>query len=160
MTRCAIVLLAAMSLACSTEADAPTSPQPFTAADDAAIRSLIAEWDRAWAAGDYEAVVAMYTEDYVEILANAVEGPEGALARYQNFTITYSETSSEVRRLEGRGDLAYAWVSFGGRFMNADGERRVQSGNSLWVLKRDAEGEWRFAATAFGSTSQADTSAG
>ena len=144
---------------CSQSSEPVDSPAAFTSADESAIRALIGEWDTAWAANDHARVLTLLTEDYVEAVANAVVGKEAALQSYQGFTQRYTATTSTVRRLEGRGDLAYAWTEFNARYTREDGERRLQSGNVLWVLKKDQDGQWRFAASAFQAASQADSTA-
>jgi uncharacterized protein (TIGR02246 family) len=148
------LLAAAGVIACSPSSDAPGV---LTAEDEAAIRSVIEEWGNTWVAGDPQATVALFTDDYVEARPTAVVGRQAALDSYEGFTGSYTQVRSTVRRVEGVGNLAYAWVAFESRYTQEDGSRRVQTGNGLWVLKEDSEGRWRFAASGWQSISGPDS---
>jgi ketosteroid isomerase-like protein len=152
-----LLLVVIATLGCSPSPEAGTSPAGLTPDDDAAIRSLIAEWDRTWVADDHAATAALLAEDYVEARPTAVEGPRAAQELYEGLTMTYTSLNSTVRRLEGVGDLAYAWVSFDHRYTLDAGERRQQIGNGLWVLKKGADGRWRFSGSGFQSRSTPDS---
>jgi uncharacterized protein (TIGR02246 family) len=140
-------------------APAPDAPDALTAEDEAAIRSLISDWDASWTDGDPTTTAPLYADDYVEMRATAVVGREAAQEMISGFweSITYSDVSSTVMRLQGLGDLAYAWTEIDNRYTTEDGERRIQRGNVLWVLKKDASGHWRFAAGGFQAASSPDT---
>ena len=71
--------------------------------------------------------------------------------------MTYTSINSTVMRLEGVGDLAYAWTTFEGRYNRADGAPWAQNGNSLWVLKKNADGRWQFVASGFRAASRPDS---
>jgi uncharacterized protein (TIGR02246 family) len=146
--------LTAGVLACAASDDATTA---LSAADEAAIRSLIDEWGNAWVAGDPGAVVALYTDDFVEARPTAVVGRQAILDSYQGFTSSYTEVIPTVRHVEGVGNLAYAFIEFQNRYTREDGSRRIQIGTGLWVLKKDSEGRWRFAASGWQSSSGPDS---
>lgn len=130
----------------------------FTAEDEAAIRAVLAEWDRLASANDWIATTEYMTEDYVEARPTAVEGRQAARERYEAMSVQYSAMQSTVKKIEGSGDLAYVYSSFEGRYTRDDGSQVSQRGNSLWVMKRTTEGEWRVAGSGWQSRSQVDTS--
>lgn len=149
-----LLLLLLPVSACAPSEAPPEPPAGLSADDEASIRALVDEWDRAWEANDPSRVVALLSDDYVEALATAVVGREAALERYRSFTQTYDMVRSTVMRLEGEGDLAYAWIEFNGRYARADGTRMEQRGNVLWVLRREEDGNWRFIASGFQAASR------
>jgi uncharacterized protein (TIGR02246 family) len=134
----------ALALAVGVFACAPAADEPavFTAEDESAIRSLIEQWGDTWVAGDPQATVGLFTEDYVEARPTALVGRQAVLDSYQGWTGSYTEVISTVRRVEGVGNLAYAFTEFQNRYTLEDGTRRIQTGTGLWVLKRDSEGQW------------------
>ena len=154
MKRFALVASALLAASgCAATDDSASSP-PFTAEDEAAIRTLISEWEAAWNAGDLPAVVALVTDDYFEARATAVQGRDDVLALYEGFPITYTSVETTVERIEGDGGLAIAWVSFDNELTTQEGVERVQTGNTLWALRRDDQGEWRFAAAGFSAVTR------
>ena len=146
-----VVFVAAVSCAPYEE---PGTTQSFSAEDEAAIRGLISSWEAAWDAGDLAGVFALVTDDYFEARSTAVEGREAVIALYEGFTLTYTSVETTVRRIEGDGRIAFAWVSFENELTTQEGVDRLQSGNTLWALRKDADGEWRFAAAGFGATTR------
>ena len=153
------VLAALVVFTAGCAATGEVEPAPtFTDADEAAIRELISQWEAAWTAGDLPGVLDLTTDDYFEARANAVEGRDAVLALYETFTITYTSVDATVQRIEGDGDLAFAWMSFENGLTTAEGVERVQTGNTLWALRRGADGAWRFAGAGFsGITRDAPT---
>jgi uncharacterized protein (TIGR02246 family) len=140
-----VMLIAIVSAGC---APAPAAgPAGLAPADETAIRAIIADWDRAWSMNDASAAVAHYADDYVEMRATAVVGRDAARAVYEGFAVTYTSSTSTVKRLEGVGHLAYVWADYNARFTNSAGAARQQRGNLLWVLKKDDAGAWRIAAS-------------
>lgn len=149
------ILLLLLPVSSCAPSEAPVEPQAgLSAAAEASIRALVDEWDRAWEANDPDRVVALFSDDYVEALSTAVVGREAALERYRGFSLTYDLVRSTVRRLEGRDDLAYAWIEVNGRYARADGTQMEQRGNILWVLRREGDGNWRFTASGFQAASR------
>ena len=151
-------LVASLLLAASGCAATDDSAPSFTAEDEAAIRALISAWEAAWNAGDLPGVVALVTDDYFEARANAVQGRDAVLSLYEGFTVTYTYVETTVERIEGEGGLAFAWVSFDNELTTAEGVERVQTGNTLWALRRNDQGQWRFAAAGFSATTRDATS--
>ena len=151
------LLLTVALLGCSSPPQSVDSPAGLTAEDETAIRSILDGFDRAFAANDMTAAVTDYADDYVEMRSAAIVGREAAQEVYEAFTITFTATSSTVMRLEGVGNLAYAWTTFENRYDGADGAPRAQSGNTLWVLKKNPEGRWQVVASGFQAASRPDT---
>lgn len=132
-----------------------SAPAALSAEDEQSIRAVVDEWARAFEESDPEGMVATYTEDYVETRPTPVEGREAALALYQSMSLRFSSVEFDVRRIEGSGDLAYAWMPFENRFTTEDGRERIQTGTQISVFRRDAEGTWRFQATGWQSSTRA-----
>ncbi len=152
MTPTASVLLLAVLTACSQTQVAETSPG-LTAEDEAAIRALITQWDRN-VVEDFPANADLYTDDYVEMRATAVEGREAARELYAGFTFDWTESVTTVREIEGRGDLAYLWTESATRYTNANGVAMLQNASNLWVLRKGADGQWRVARSGWQSASR------
>ena len=150
--------LTVLGVACAPAAEAPPAAPDFTAADEAAIRSLFDVWADAWVDGDVEALVGLVTPDYVEARATAPVGPDALREIIVGSNADYTAIETTVERIEGDGDLAWVWLSGTNRYMRREqGDRRIQVQNSIWVLKRGADGEWRMAASGWGTAARADT---
>jgi uncharacterized protein (TIGR02246 family) len=156
---CPALCLAVATIGCAPAPATTDAPAALTAEDEAAIRSLISEWDASWTDGDPTTTAPLYADDYVEMRAAAVVGREAAQEMISGFwdNYTYSDVSSTVMRLEGSGDLAYAWTEMDNRYTTGEGERRIQRGNVLWALTKDASGDWRVTAAGFQAASSPDT---
>ncbi|UCC25833.1 MAG: SgcJ/EcaC family oxidoreductase [Gemmatimonadales bacterium] len=154
----ALLLMVAVA-GCAPAPEAPDAPAALTPEDEAAIRALIGQWDASWSDGDPTTTAPLYADDYVEMRVNAVVGREAAQEMISGFwdDYTYSDVTSTVMRIDGQGDLAYAWTEINNHYTAADGEPRIQRGNVLWVVKREDSGQWRFAAGGFQAASAPDT---
>jgi uncharacterized protein (TIGR02246 family) len=152
-----LLLFALVGAACSPSSKAANAAAEFTADDESAIRGVVGQFERAWVANDYASVVALFTPDHVETLPVAGVGREAALERFKGSGVNFTEGTYDVKRLEGSGDLAYAWVEFNGRYATASGDKRTQSGNNLWVFKKGPDGKWALAASAYQGVSRPDS---
>jgi len=152
-----LLLFALVGTACSPSSRSASATAEFTADDETAIRELVDEFGRAWLADDYAGVVALFTPDHVETLPVASVGREAALERFQGYGVHFTSGTYDVRRLEGSGSLAYAWVEFNGRYTTASGDRRTQSGNDLWVFRKGPDGKWKMAASSYQGVSRPDS---
>lgn len=160
--RLIVPLVLAALLGCRASADhgrAPASTDPGTlgAADLAAIRGVDSSFASAGEAGSAEAMAALYAADAQVLPPNApaVEGRAaiqklwgGLLAAYQ---LKLQVVADEV---EGRGDLAYARGHY-----TMDATPRVPGGAApfqdrgkfLEILRRQADGSWRYAVDMYSS---------
>lgn len=152
--------LAGFAVACAPASEPPADAPEFTAEDEAAIRGMWDVWGEAWVNEDVDALVSLVTPDYVEARATALVGPDALGEMIQNTNADYTSIETTVERVEGDGDLAWAWVSGTNRYMRRQqGDHRVQNWNSVWILKRGSDGEWRFAGTGWGAAARPDSTA-
>lgn len=115
-------------------------------ADEQAIRTLVAEWHRATAAGDVESVLRLMAEDVVFLVAgqppmrgrlNFEKGLRGLLAAHR------VASTAEVQEIEVSGDLAYCWSTLNVEITpTSGGSRTVRSGSALSILRKQSTGAW------------------
>jgi uncharacterized protein (TIGR02246 family) len=114
--------------------------------DEQAIRNLVAEWHRATAAGDVEAVLRLMTEDVVFLVAGHPpmrgrstfeQGLRGLLAAHRIVS------TSEIQEIEVAGNLAYCWSVLNVRITpKTGGNTVVRSGSAVSILRKQANGSW------------------
>ncbi len=114
--------------------------------DEQAIREVVAQWHRATAAGDVEAVLKLMAEDVVFLVAGqppmrgrAVfeRGLRGLLGQYR------IESTGEVQEIEMPGDLAYCWSILTVRVVPiAGGSIAVRTGSALSILRKQPSDSW------------------
>ena len=146
-TFCFAVLLATVTLGCSTTADPPESATSLSVADETAIRTVIDGFGQAFGANDVAGIVAYYADDFVGISSTALVGKSAAQDLFETFT--FSSFDQTIMRLEGSGHLAYAWVEYKGEFTPPGGDPVIEQGNSLWVLRKNSEGVWQLVANGY-----------
>jgi len=115
-------------------------------ADEQAIRTLVAEWHRATAAGDVESVLRLMADDVVFLVAGQPpmrgrrtfeKGLRGLLAAHR------IASSAEVQEIEISGDLAYCWSILNVEITPASGGSKVvRSGSALSILRKQSTGAW------------------
>ncbi len=117
---------------------------PLTAADRAAIRSLIEdEWTQARADAADDRVVEMCTEDVVYMPHGQppVRGRDELRAFLQRFPRVLS-AEQPVERIEGYGDFAVVHARFSITVAGAGGPEQVK-GRVVGCLRKQADGRWR-----------------
>ncbi len=143
--------LAIISLALAASCDrAPEDRAASLKADVAAIRTLHAQWIAAEASGDLESFMALWSDDGVIMPPNAptLIGKEAIreFARdfYNQFTVTVETAIDEI---VVAGDWAHVrWTTIAGTATPKDGGiPMTHSGKALWILKRQADGDWKLA---------------
>ena len=115
--------------------------------DEQAIRTLVADWHRATAAGDVDTVLRLMAEDAVFLVSgrppmagrDAFEkGLRGVLATHR------IESTGEVQECKASGDLGYCWTRLTVRMIPlSGGETRVRSGSALSVFRKQQDGSWQ-----------------
>ena len=150
--RSALVVIIALTAACS-PAPAPVPPPPpdTRAVDTAAIAKLRADYQAAWEAGDAERIGRLVTEDMVEYLDQqpTLKGRAAQVAfntkTFAEITPTRFAINSEEMQLMGdwafdRGTLDIAFTP------KAKGAKPVTvQGRYIVILRRDRDGMWRLA---------------
>lgn len=134
-----VAVCLALLAACESEAG-PLSPE-----DSAAVRQLGVTYAQAVLTGNVDAVVALYTEDAVEMPPNTPvrmgltairAGYEGEQGIAQAFTVTSAE-------IDGRGDLAYdrgTWSWTG--MMEGMTEPITETGKYVAIAREQEDDSW------------------
>ena len=114
--------------------------------DEQKIRELVGAWGKASCEGDLAAQMNMMTEDVVFLTAGSTP------MRREEFAEMYRSMISQVR-LEVRsnpqeitvtGDIAVLWNLLEVKITPlAGGETSKRAGNTLTVLRRGSDGQWR-----------------
>jgi uncharacterized protein (TIGR02246 family) len=129
--------------------DRATEAADQRAADEAAIRALAAAWHEAWAANDADAVVALYADDGIVLPQDLppIEGRERLLGVYRGvFDAVSVVGSGEIQEIEVAGDWAFYRTHY--RLVatpHAGGDPIEDAGSSLFILRRQHDGQWRIA---------------
>ena len=117
--------------------------------DAEAIRALIAEWHRATAAGDVDAVARLMVDDAMFLVAGRppMNGREEFVRGLRGLLATHRiESTGDVQEVVVSGDLAYARSMLHVRVMpNEGGAPQVRSGPVLSVFHRQPDGSWLLA---------------
>jgi uncharacterized protein (TIGR02246 family) len=117
------------------------------AADVAAIRRLAEEWERAWEAGDADAIVDLYADDPILMPQHcpAVVGRDAIDALYRSVLDEYAvEGDGEVLEIEVAGDWAFYRSTYTLTAVpHAGGEVLSDTGKCIFILRRQPEGPWK-----------------
>ncbi len=144
-----LVLLALAWAIAACQPAAPELPQE----DLMAIRALTDSWHDAFNAGDYDALVQLYTEDAVMMPPNqaAAEGRAAVQAWLGEFPTT-SEVSLTIVNIDGRGDLAYVRGTYSLTItMEGMPEAIRDTGKYLEIRRRQPDGSWPIAVDIYNS---------
>ena len=121
-------------------------------ADDAKVRAVIRDYEKAWLANDEEGVLRLFTEDAVLLPHHGVEPRVGkSAARAFWFPrggppTTVTELTHTIDEIGGSGDIAYlrghsrvAWTTG----LNTEAKKDGNAGTLLILLRRHPDGTWR-----------------
>jgi uncharacterized protein (TIGR02246 family) len=114
--------------------------------DEQAIRSLVALWHSATAAGDVETILGLMAEDAVFLVAGQqpMRG-RGSFERALRDLLTQHriESTAKVQEVEVSGSLAYCWTNLAVRIVSlAGGNATVRAGSALSILRKQSNGSW------------------
>ena len=118
--------------------------------DDAAARAAIEaqarRFSQAYMDGDFDTLVALYTEDGVAAPGGRdfIVGHEALRAFWtlpEGRIVSHHETTS--KELIVSGDYAYDWGYYEGTAGPVEGEQKPFRGKYVIVWRRDADGVWR-----------------
>ena len=114
--------------------------------DEHAIRTLVALWHSATAAGDVKTVLTLMADDVVFLVAGHPpmrgrstfeRGLRGLLAQHR------IESTSDVHEVEVSGTLAYCWTNLTVKIVpRSGGEAVVRTGSAVSVFRKQASGSW------------------
>jgi len=144
-----IAALALVVTACT------AAPAGLTPEDEAAIRGWWAAWDQAALVLDFDAQAGLLTEDAAFMGPNgpSVEGRAACIAWIESGGFTeIRKHDSEVTRVEGKGDLAFAQGTTE-RFMLVQGIEEPIEDVLKWlsIYRKQADGSWLCAVVSFNS---------
>lgn len=141
--RCSFVGLCTLLLV----ACVPVGQQDTEAADVAAIRALLAEYDALANAGDAAALAELYAEDVIHMPPDAAShvGRGAVLAAMEEmFGANTLQLTSVADEIEVTGDLAFVRITWDETIApKAGGDTEQMHGNWLVILKRQADGSWK-----------------
>jgi uncharacterized protein (TIGR02246 family) len=113
--------------------------------DETAIRTLIATWHSASAAGDLAGILSLMDEDVVFLTAGRppMRGRDTFAESFR--TVLQGariESSAIVREVLVSGDLAYSWSDLTVDVIPRSGPAVRRTGPALTILRRNAAGAW------------------
>jgi uncharacterized protein (TIGR02246 family) len=115
--------------------------------DEQQIRDLITTWLRVSAEGDISQILPLMTEDVVFLVAGQppMRGREAFAASIAGWQGKFSlETDCEIQEIQVSGNLAYSWTRLSVTMTPvAGGPANRRSGNTLTVLRKNADGNWQ-----------------
>jgi uncharacterized protein (TIGR02246 family) len=116
----------------------------------AAIRKLNERWSAAVRAKDVTGLTGMVTDDVVFLPPGfpPIRGKQAVQEMYATFFAQFAEVEQTVsiEEIEAAGDWAFAWGSEKLVLTPKGGGAAVQmEGKGMTILRRDADGSWRFA---------------
>ena len=118
-----------------------------TAADERAIREVIATWFEATKAGDTAKVLSLMSDDVVFLVAGKrpFGKQEFAAAQQEQKGVRFDATS-QVREIHVTGDWAYCWTDLSVVATPEKGGSPVKrSGNTMSIFRRQPDGTWLLA---------------
>jgi uncharacterized protein (TIGR02246 family) len=128
-------------------------PAALTDGDRNAIRTSVANFDKAMLAADWPTVVTLYTEDAILMPPNApaVEGR----AAIQKFFAAFPKVTAfaqTVIEVEGQGDFAYPRGTYATTMIPPGAKAPLQdTGKVLTVWRRQPNGSWLASRVAWNS---------
>ena len=120
--------------------------QSSMAADEEAIRALIARWHRATAAGDVDAILPLMAEDVVFLVAGQppMRGRRTFDKALRTLLASHRiRSTGDVQEVVVSGDLAYCWTVLNVEMTPLAGGSSVRrSGSALSILRRQPCDAW------------------
>jgi uncharacterized protein (TIGR02246 family) len=114
--------------------------------DEEQIRALIETWLAASSAGDLDTILTLMTDDVVFLIpGNPPMRREDFVAASKSMAgkITF-ESRSEVQEITVHGDIATTWTHLEITITPLTGGATIKrAGNTLSVLRRGSDGQWR-----------------
>ena len=137
------LLVAAVVVAACTQAE-PVS----TELDEQAITAVANEWTAAYSDGDMDALLALYTEDAVDIPPGPISIGKAAIRqRHERGLVGLTANSSVIfDEVVVTGDWAFARGVYQATYTTvADGTQTQARNDNLWLFHRESDGSWRIA---------------
>jgi uncharacterized protein (TIGR02246 family) len=126
----------------------PPAPPDARAADEAAIRAMNDDYQKCFPAADAAKCASFYTEDAVGIVPGAplIQGRAGMQQWYADAFQKKVEEKWTIAKLEvaRSGDLAYQWGTGMIEMQDKKGKPTETQFKHMGVLKKQADGSWKF----------------
>jgi uncharacterized protein (TIGR02246 family) len=118
---------------------------PLSDEDVAAIKAWGPALDKAALAGDWDAVVALFTEDGMWMGANGpiVQGHPAMMETIESLGMKVTEHKVDFVEVDGYGDIAYARGTYAENFSVKGAEEPIKDeGKALGILRKQPDGSW------------------
>jgi len=142
-------LLVVFAASCGTNTPAPPATSPDTrAADESAIRALVADWSKAAASKDAAKTAAFYADNGSLFAPGtpAASGREAVQKTWEGlmaapgYALTFATTKVEVAR---SGDFAYDIGNYELTINDKNGKPQVAKCKYLVVWQKQPTGDWK-----------------
>jgi uncharacterized protein (TIGR02246 family) len=127
---------------------------PLSDEDVAQIESVVSSISQAALAGDWDAVVELFTEDAVLMPPNSpvIRGSAALKSMIESFNPNFTAHSIELREIDGYGDIAYAWANYTETFtVEGVPEPIEEVAKLMFVFRKQPDGSWAVAAEIWNS---------
>ncbi|MHB1035471.1 MAG: YybH family protein [Pirellulales bacterium] len=120
---------------------------PGQTEDIAAIKRLDDDWHDGWAAGDAEAILALYADNPVLMPQGqpTVTGKDTLGPMYRSVFEEYTiQGDGQVLQVEAFGDWGFLWSTYTlAATPKAGGQPITDEGKSVFIVKRQPGGQWK-----------------
>lgn len=149
------ILIGAAAVALFSSACGSSTPPDTRAADEKAIRDLDAQWSKAAASNNLDAVLAYYTDEASLLPPNEpiADNRQAIRASWAAFLVPGTSLSWEANRVDvsRSSDLAYTQGTYQATMKDAKGAMVPDHGKYVEVWKKQADGKWKVVADMFNS---------
>ena len=130
-----------------------TGAMPLTEEDMAAIKAIGPALDKAAVAGDWEALVRLFTEDVMMMGPNspAIQGRSALMELIESSGMKVSKHKVQFVEVDGYGDIAYCRCTWT-ETSSIEGSGPIEEeGKILGMLRKQPDGSWKIAAWSWNS---------
>ncbi|KMW47175.1 SgcJ/EcaC family oxidoreductase [Ralstonia insidiosa] len=112
--------------------------------DERAIRNVVETWLAASKAGDLPTVLSLMTDDVLFLTpGQAPFGKEAFAAMSNGMKDVQVDGTSDIQEVQVFGDIAYLRNALRIVITMPDGKVVRRSGQTLTILRKEADGKWR-----------------
>jgi len=148
--RCAAILLLAAAIACSPVPDQPPEAEVDVAHEIELIRGLLARSESIFVAGDYDAAMTLFDDDFVALWPgmDPVIGEEAIHTHYRENVFdrwNYIEHTHDTRQIEVAMPWAF-WWGYGEGVIEpkSGGEQASFRLKAVMILRKQNDGSWKY----------------
>mgnify|MGYP003703732833 FL=1 len=121
-----------------------TNARPAMTDDERAIRNVVETWLAASKAGDLPTVLSLMTDDVLFLTpGQAPFGKEAFAAMSNGLKDVQVDGTSDIQEVQVFGDIAYLRNALRIVITMPDGKVVRRSGQTLTILRKEADGKWR-----------------